>query len=470
VMRAVLEAPLAERLPWRVRRWTERLALGSMRFRPPEGEVRVSEGVPTASLIAAGDISFYFYEDPELAVPSPAEPRRLLQAVSPALRSADLRVGNLESVMTAATRPAGAEGRFLRGDPALVDVLADAGFDALTCANNHCLDYGPEALAESLDHLRARGIRAVGVGETDEAARAPVVMRAQGLSVGMLGYADDFNIYPRWPDGLRIATTVEDVIVRDIRRLREQVDLVVVQLHWGYEWSLYPLPTHRDRARRLAEAGADVVLCHHAHVPMAVEAWKGSLVAHGLGNFVFGYHSAPIHPWRNRSYLLKVSFNASGVTGAEIIPVGVEPDHRIVALKGGARREVLGADSVLRHGLADDTRLAQLEADRVVREAQSLVARFSRFARADDAPAAQELALHLSAPRQRELVAALREDGRYSAGPELAALFDVLAAAAASPRTALLAAREVTTDRVARLARQLRASPHLRGEIMGRVP
>jgi poly-gamma-glutamate synthesis protein (capsule biosynthesis protein) len=469
-MRAMLEAPVGQRLPWRVRRWTERVALASMRFQPAEGEVRVSDGTPTASLIAVGDISFYFYEDPDLVVPSPARPERLLEAVHPALRSADLRVGNLESVVTSATRPAGQEGKFLRGEPAHADVLAAAGFDALTCANNHSLDYGPAALAESLDHLRARGIRTVGVGDTDGAAREPVVMTTHGLSVGMLGYADDFNVYPRWAGAGRIATTVDDEIVRDIRRLRERVDLVVLQLHWGYEWAMYPLPTHRERARRFAEAGADVVLCHHAHVPMAVEAWKGSIVAHGLGNFLFGYSATPIHPWRNRSYLLKVSFGASGVTSGELIPCGAEPDHRTVELQGGPRREVLGAHSVLCGGLSDEPRLAQLEADRVAREALSFVTRFSRFARADDADSAQEFALHLSAPRQRELIGALRDDSRHPAGPELAALLERLATTVGSPRAALLAAREVTTDRVARFARQLAASPYLRGEILGRLP
>jgi hypothetical protein len=312
-------------------------------------------------------------------------------------------------------------------------------------------------------------------------------MTTHGLSVGMLGYADDFNVYPRWAGAGRIATTVDDEIVRDIRRLRERVDLVVLQLHWGYEWAMYPLPTHRERARRFAEAGADVVLCHHAHVPMAVEAWKGSIVAHGLGNLLFGYSPAPSHPWRNRSYMLKVSFNASGVTSAELVPTGVALNHCLLELHGTARREVLGAHSVLRRGLSDEPRLAQLEADRVAREALSFVARFSRFARADDADSAQEFrfsrfaraddadsaqefALHLSAPRQRELMAALRDDSRHPAGPELAALLERLAATVGSPRAALLAAREVTTDRVARFTRQLAASPYLRGEILGRLP
>jgi poly-gamma-glutamate synthesis protein (capsule biosynthesis protein) len=469
-MRTILEAPLARALPWRCRRWTELVALRSMRFRPEAGEVPVSPGNPTASLIAVGDISLHFYDDEELAVPSPAEPRQLLAAMRPVLRTADLRVANLESVLTRVTRPAREEGKFLRGDPALAEVLVAAGFDAVTCANNHCLDFGPDGLADSIDNLRRHGIRAAGVGGSAAAAREPVVMSARGLSVGMLGYGDDFNVFPRWEGGVRPAFTNDDEIVEDVARLRERVDLVVLQLHWGYEWSMYPLLTQRDRARRFAEAGADVVLCHHAHVPMAVEAWNGSVIAHGLGNLMWGWNAAPMHPWRNRSYLLKVSFNESGVTTAEIIPCGVRPDHAIVPLAQGPRREVLGAHWALRRGLADSARLTRLESDRVVRESQTLVERFAGIVRSGDADAAQERALHLRAPRQRALIGMLRDGDRFPGGPEIAAALEHVAAEGDSAPGALGAARAAITGSVTARVRELASSPRLLGEPLGRVP
>jgi len=464
-MRAILDGPLSRALPLKCRRWTERAALKSMRFRPNGGALRVAPGPATASLVAVGDISLHFH-----ALTKRRDAlHRLLDGMSPVLHSADLRVGNLESVLTSVTTPAATRGAFLRGAPGLVEVLKAGGLDAVTCANNHCLDFGPDALGESVAQLGRHGIRACGVGASDAEARRPALLTAGGLSVGMLGYSDDFNVFPRWEAGARPAAANDDHIIADVRRLREQVDLVVLQLHWGYEWSMSPLLSHRDRARRFAEAGADVVLCHHAHVLMGMEAWKGSVIAYGLGNFLFGWRGRPSHPWRNRSHAIKVSFNAAGVVGAEAIPCVTRPDHSVMPLAGVLRREVLGAHHVLRRALADDACLRRIEDDRMVREAESLFARLARSAAAEDGPRAQELARHLGAPRQRALVAALRS-GRFAAGPELAEILDRVAGGSAAPDAALGRAREAAGERAAELLRQLAASPQRRGEPLGRVP
>jgi poly-gamma-glutamate synthesis protein (capsule biosynthesis protein) len=464
-MHAILDGPLSRALPLKCRRWTERAALKAMRFQPNGGELRVASGAATASLVAVGDISLHFHARTKHRDAL----HRLLDGMAPALHSADLRVGNLESVLTSVTTPASAKGAFLRGAPELVEVLDAGGLDAVTCANNHCLDFGPEALGESMSQLGRHGIRTCGVGASDAEARRPALLTAGGLSVGMLGYSDDFNVAPRWEAGARPAAANDDDIVADVRRLREQVDLVVLQLHWGYEWSMYPLLSHRDRARRFAEAGADVVLCHHAHVLMGMEAWKGSVIAYGLGNFLFGWRGRPSHPWRNRSHVIRVSFNAAGVVGAEAIPCVTRPDHSVVPLGGVLRREVLGAHHVLRRTLANDARLGRIEDDRMVREAESLFHRLARSATAEDGARTRELARHLGAPRQRALVAALRS-GRFAAGPELAEILDRVAHGHTEPGVALAAAREAAGGRAAELLRRLAAGPQRRGEPLGRVP
>jgi poly-gamma-glutamate capsule biosynthesis protein CapA/YwtB (metallophosphatase superfamily) len=465
VVPAILDGPLSRPLPLRCRRWTEETALRAMRFRTGGGELLVGPGTPSASLVAVGDISMHFVAE----AASHTRPSRLFDGVAPVLRAADLRVGNLESVLTTERRRAALAGSFLRGAPELVEALTAAQFDAVTCANNHCLDFGPAALCESLDHLRRHGIQPCGVGSTDAQQRAPVFLSARGISVGMLGYADDCNVAPRWPIGPRPAETEDEAILADVRRLREQVDIVVLQLHWGYEWAMYPLRTHRDRARRFAEAGADIVLCHHAHVPMGVEAWKGSVIAHGLGNFLFGWRRPRSHPWRNRAHMLRVHFNADGVTSAEVIPCGTGRDHRVVTLQGVECREVLGAHQVLRRGLRDDAYLVRLEADRIVRETQGLVLRLGRFAVAGDAGRVQELALHLGTPRQRALVGALRS-GEFDGGPDLALFLDRVACARQDWASAVAVGREAAAEPITGLLRRLTAGRHLRGEPVGRVP
>src|SRR5215207_3253860 len=191
IANTILDGPLGGRIPGRVRRVAERAVLHSMRFRPARQHVTVSPGTPTASLVAVGDIALHFPKE----VPSGVDPRSIVDGVAPLLRSADLRVGNLETVFTTAVAPSGPGGRwFLSADPRMVETLLAGGFDAVTCANNHALDFGARGLADSLDVLAQHGIPACGAGSTDEEARAPALMEARGLRVGMLGYCDFTNL------------------------------------------------------------------------------------------------------------------------------------------------------------------------------------------------------------------------------------------------------------------------------------
>jgi poly-gamma-glutamate capsule biosynthesis protein CapA/YwtB (metallophosphatase superfamily) len=462
-MRELIDGRFVPPLPHSARDTAERAALSAMRFRRDGGRVHVRDDVPTASLVAVGDISFKFDEDAEKG-----SRRERVARVVPALREADLRVANLESVLTVERRQAGPSGSFLRGAPVHLETLAAAGIDAVTCANNHCLDYGPGALAESLAHLRDSGIAACGAGE-GEAARAPVLLQARGLRVGMLGYADDCNVAPRWDAGPRAAEVEDAHVLEDLRQLRPRVDLVVLQLHWGYEWAMYPLLSHRERARRFVEAGADVVLCHHAHVPMGVEAWRGGVIAHGLGNFLFGWRPPHAHPWRNRAHLLRVDFNERGVTGATIIPCGTVQGDQVLTLAGRARREVLGAHSVLRRGLADDRMLAALEADRTIRHARTCLLAAARAAERGAADVAQGVARSLHLPRQRALRAALDADG-LDGGPEVATLLRSLADAAHAPGAALAAASQASSAPVRHALRRLSRERRLRHLPLGRIP
>lgn len=207
-------------------------------------------------------------------------------------------------------------------------------------------------------------------------------MEVAGLKVGMLGYCDNFRVDADDAENVAPAPALDDWIISDICALRPRVDLVIVQLHWGWEFSLYPLLSYRDRARRFAEAGADLVLCHHAHVPMGVEVWKGSIVGHGLGNFIFPRDSYLVdgHPWAYRSYALKVFFNKPSVLRAELIPYVIDDMGFPKIAMGNVAREILGGVGRASTRLGDDARLAWVERDRTLRDAISFFVPLSRNA------------------------------------------------------------------------------------------
>ncbi len=387
-------------LPWRVRRQAERAILASTRFLPATDTLQVTNGEPSASLIAVGDlaplneIEKSFRRGGAIAVAGD-----LFQT----LMAADLRIGNFETQFTG--RDA-VKGR-LRASPEMAGLLTGLRFDAVTVANNHALDYGEEGLLDSLRVLDAHGIKHCGGGESAEAARAPALMRANGLSIGMLGYCDD---YVMTNGAACLAPTRDDAILEDIRLLRTQVDFVIVQLHWGYEFALHPFFSHRERARRFAEAGADLVLCHHAHVPMGLETWQGALIAYGLGNFLF-YRSSYLvtnHPWTYRSFALEVHFSKAGAHRARLIPSGIGEDGALYALRGSARSELLGAVTAMSRRLQDAGFLAAIERDRTIREGLQMVENL-RLGASDGSGLDRMWALQLGAPRQMEMIQALKD-------------------------------------------------------------
>ena len=449
---------LARLTPWRVRRWAERAALSSMRFVPAGDTLEVSGAEPAASLIATGDIMLSAATD------------AAFDSMAPALEQADLRVGNLESVLTTAQRPAGSLGSFLKAPPAAAALLARARFDAVTIANNHALDFGLPALLESLDILDRHAIRPCGAGAGLAAARAPALMETHGLRVGMLGYSDDYRAAATATTGLLpVAAATDELILEDLAALRPKVDFLVLQLHWGYEFALYPLLSHRDRARRFAAAGADLVLCHHAHVPMGLEVFEGRLIAHGLGNFLFGHsdYVSQGHPWTSRSFALQVWFGPSGVSRARILPCEVAPGGSVLPLAGPRRASMLGAVRVLSRRLLQSERLASLERDRILRETLRFLDVF-RQCGSDDPDRATKWAFFLRTPRQRSLIAALTAGGELTR-PIGEFLAQVAESAGAPEQTAALAAA-ARRDPLRRSIAHLESAAALADDLPGRTP
>jgi poly-gamma-glutamate capsule biosynthesis protein CapA/YwtB (metallophosphatase superfamily) len=346
------------RVPWRVREWSRPHALSAGRYLAPLEELRVSNGPGTHSLIAVGDI----------AGASPVEEfylrvgRRAWGPVLPILESADLCIGNLEAVLTKQQQSPVPCGAKLRVNPEFIASLAGV-FDGVTTANNHVLDFGPEALLESLDHLRAGGIGACGSGASAAQAWQPCRFTVGDTRIGMLGCCD---LYSGLAVSLQQATPAmcEPEVVRPaIQKLRGEVDLVIVQLHWGFEFSLWPLAAHRAAARSFVDAGADLVLCHHAHVPLGMETYGRGLIAYGLGNFLFQQDDYQVcgSPWTKRTYALRVDFDKGGVRRAEPIPVEIQSDYQILPLEGHARREFLGVLGHISRRIADTESLENLE-------------------------------------------------------------------------------------------------------------
>jgi poly-gamma-glutamate synthesis protein (capsule biosynthesis protein) len=385
-------------------------ALVPTRFRTPIERLTVSRAYPAvpgplcwslapereAAVLFGGDLALHRW-DPGLEA---AGPLAGLGALSTA---ADALILNLETQFTAIEAPIGTIGSSLRARPGAAGVLQALGIKAVCCANNHCLDFGAEALSESVARIESAGIVTSGVLAHDRDGAGALEVR--GVRIGLLAYTDDWRVGEASSEAVRPAPHDPAAVRADIQRLRSGVQVLVVQLHWGYEWSMYPMRSQRDLARSYIDAGADLVVCHHAHVPMGIERWGRGAIAHGLGNLYFGRTRSTHHPFVHASFLLRVGMSARGITDLEVIPVGTGSTGLAGPLPADAAAHMASAVAYLSGRLADDAYLSAVESALWLRHGCEVVVDLDRRVASGDWGGIRERIRFLTPPRQRQMTA-----------------------------------------------------------------
>lgn len=267
----------------------------------------------------------------------------------------DLTVGNLESPFGTSGERVPGKGIWFQADPGAVKLLLKAGFDAVSLANNHTLDYGEEAFLENLSVLDQAAVGHFGGGRDLAEARRPLLLtvsprwRRTGtvsasptsnlgsyLRVAFLGYSELADVYwsreTRWsfaatpyrPGVAPLRPHDFASIEEDIRAARRQAEVVIVYYHWGREYEDRPTRVQKELARRTIAAGADLVLGAHPHTVQGVEIVttpeRQGLVAYSLGNFIMD------QPWwaTRQSMILEVDLDRTGVRGFRIVPLEID--------------------------------------------------------------------------------------------------------------------------------------------------
>ena len=183
---------------------------------------------------------------------------------------------------------------YFRAPPSAVESLQAIGASVAGLANNHALDFGPDALADTLGHLRAAGILPVGAEMDIEGARRGVVVRAGGSRLGVLALSDHPREYASGEAQAGIAYAdlrrgLPEWVTTELRRLGAQAELVLVFPHWGPNMTSRPAPWQRERGRQLLAAGADAVAGHSAHVFHGVALTPAGPVLYDLGGALDDY-------------------------------------------------------------------------------------------------------------------------------------------------------------------------------------
>lgn len=280
-----------------------------------------------------GDVHF---ED-EVAERLDDDPQSTLGPVSALLSAADVAMVNLESAVTTGGSAVPKTYTF-RAPPAAFRALSAAGVDVATMANNHGMDYGLEGLRDSLAAANEHNFPVVGIGRDAAQAYAPHIVTVHGQRVAFIGatqvidsvLVDDWTAQANKP-GLASAKEV-DRLVAAVRKTRPKVDTLAVYLHWGRSLEPCPLDRQQRLARKLSEAGADIIVGTHAHRLLAGGSLQGSYVHYGLGNFVW-YNSDPPG---GLTGVLTLTVRGSDVVKAEWAPA---------VISGGIPQVLTGAEA-----------------------------------------------------------------------------------------------------------------------------
>lgn len=322
-------------------------------------------------LIFAGDL---ILDEPD--------PDHWLSGIAPALRRADAAIGHLEVPHSRHVAQAVEDVPAPGADPDHLPALARAGFAAVTLAGNHIADLGSIGISDTIAGLEAAGLAYTGAGLNLSQASRPALLERAGYRIAVLSYncvgpADAWAtetragcsyIYVRSTDGSpprpsapldRVDPASIELLQRQVQATRREADVVVVALHKGIVHTRARLaPYERPLAHAAVDAGASIVIGHHAHIIRGIELYRGVPIFHGLGNGcvvtralspaqadpkraawalrrreLFGfepdraYELAPFHPEAVNGMLARVVIDADGMR-AGFVPVHVEPPGR----------------------------------------------------------------------------------------------------------------------------------------------
>ena len=318
-------------------------------------------------LLAGGDIAI-----------NRAEAKDAFGKLIPLLRNADVSFANLELPLSRTGKPA-PEKIILRGAPDMAHALTEAGFDVMAFANNHVLDYGEEAFAETMTLMDSIGVALVGGGMNLTQARKPALIERGGLRIGFLAYCSviprgfeatssdpgvnpirahtayrpwrDLSEYPGTPP--RIDTWAEPAhlarMKRDIRNLKKKADFVVVNHHWGTSMTHEVMDFEREIAHASIDAGADLVLGGHPHVLQAIEFYKGAPIVYSMGNLIFDFDIPFFTDETHDTFLFGCTLTKKGAREPYLMPVtaGVFSRPRLHSPHRGDGRRIVDVMNAL---------------------------------------------------------------------------------------------------------------------------
>ena len=288
----------------------------------------------------------------------------------PLFMSADCRLINLECVISTRGQPwkPMLKPFHFRANPPAIEILQAARVDCATLANNHALDYGPEALLDCLTFLDQANIQHTGAGAHRDKALAPAFLECPHGRIAVIALTDnepEWEATPSQPgvnyvgyDTRGLLSPYRERIACLIRHARQNASFVIISAHIGANWGA-PSQAMRRLAYQLLDLGSDLYWGHSNHTPQGIEIYKGKVILYSTGDFVDDYAIDPDER-NDLSFLFSVEENSGRVDRVQLYPVRIEnfqvhratdPDITLLQHSLQAKCRVFNTDVIFKDGL-----------------------------------------------------------------------------------------------------------------------
>lgn len=271
----------------------------------------------TISVIAVGDITIGSSLTPLIERQGAGV---FFEGTAPIIQSADIATVPLNTSISDRGEPDPQRELRFRAAPGLARALANAGFDAITLATPHILDFGMPALEDTLTNLDWYNVKSMGAGTSPAAANAPAWIEVNSKKIAMFGFlrGNEFNMASLDP----VAAASYSHMMQSVREVNDTAELVIVWLHWGKKESTETLREstigrQRIFAHALINAGADLVLCQQLHTLGGIELYKGKPIVYSLADFIYDTYELQYA----RTIIPKVTFVSGALKSIELIPI-----------------------------------------------------------------------------------------------------------------------------------------------------
>jgi len=345
-------------------------------------------GRSNAVLLAVGDVGPYY------------EPvADYLRSAGPVIADGDIRFAHSEKLFTTrGSMQVHSDGHYTRQHPSRAKIFAECGFNVVSVAGNKAMDWGAEALLDTIELFHRMGIRTIGGGANSDEAHAPAIIEAGGTRAALLAYTcvlrEGYNAtshtagvaavriqtYYRpidWQPGTPPAVvTIPDeedlhALAADIKKAKALAPAVIVSMHWG----IHNIPRmladyQRIVAKAIIDAGGDLILGHHPHIPKGIEVIDGRVCFYSLSHFLWSqrriddhvpghlgghrhgvvhdpaYPLLPMGPDAMKSMIGRAVITPGGIDRVSFLPVRIDTDLRPEVLRPGDPRFRAAVDHI----------------------------------------------------------------------------------------------------------------------------